>query len=238
MAMAEPVRQLALDLPHRPAMDRDDFLVAPSNAVAVEWIDRWPDWPGKGLVLHGPSGAGKSHLAAVWCGLSGAVAVSPADLAEREPPAILGEAQACLLDDADRALAAAPALERPLLHLYNLIAERRGALLLTARQAPARWSISLPDLRSRLVTLQAAALGAPDDTLLRALLVKLFADRQLTLDEQALRFLLPRMERSFGAARRLVAAADRTALARRKDITVPLLREVLQDLSAGVAPED
>ncbi len=229
------MRQLALDLPHRPALGRGDFLVAPSNAVAVEWIDRWPAWPGRGLVLTGPAGAGKSHLAAVWRALGEAVALTPAALAEREPPAILGQATAAVLDDADRVLARSPALERPLLHLYNLIAERGGTLLLTAQEGPARWAVALPDLRSRLVTLQTAALGAPDDTLLRALLVKLFADRQLTIDEAGLRFLLPRMERSYAAARRLAAAADRTALARRKDITVPLLSSVLQEIGGDAA---
>ena len=53
--------------------------------------------------------------------------------------------------------------------------------------------------------------------------------------EYALRFLLPRMERSFAAARRLAAAADRTALARRKDITVPLLSSVLQEIGGETA---
>ena len=40
--------QLPLDLGHRPALGREDFLVAPSNQGAVAWIDRWPDWPGPG----------------------------------------------------------------------------------------------------------------------------------------------------------------------------------------------
>lgn len=235
------MRQLALDLGHRPALGRTDFLVAPGNAVAVEWIDRWPDWPGHGLALHGPAGAGKSHLASVFRERSGARAVAPARLAEAEPPELLGAATACVVDwegdGLEDGLLAAPEPARALLHLFNMLIERRGALLLVGRQPPARWRVALPDLRSRLVTLPTAALGAPDDGLLRAVLVKLFADRQLEVAEPVLDYLLPRMERSFGAARALVEALDRAALSGRRGISVPLARAVLDEAAHAAAPE-
>jgi chromosomal replication initiation ATPase DnaA len=222
------MRQLALDLGHRPALGRADFLVAPGNAVAVEWIDRWPDWPGHGLALHGPAGAGKTHLACVFRERSGARAVAPAALGRAEPPELLGDAAACVIDGLEEGSLADEAAARGLFHLFNMLAERRGALLLVGRLAPARWRVALPDLRSRLVTLPTAALGPPDDALLRALLVKLFDDRQLALPEAVLSYLLPRMERSFDAAQALVEALDRAALSGRRTLTVPLAREVLE----------
>ncbi|MFQ5938492.1 MAG: DNA replication protein [Alphaproteobacteria bacterium] len=225
--------QLTLDLGHRPALGMDDFLVTPCNREAVAWIDRWPDWPGPALAIHGPPGCGKTHLAHVFRARSAAKLIAPEALGRTEPNGLLGEARVCMLDDAGR-VAGGSVGERALLHLYNVVAERQGHLLLAARKPPGRWPVGLPDLRSRLAAVPAVSVGAPDDALIGALLVKLFADRQLRVGQDVVAFLLARMERSFDAARRMVAAIDETALAERRNITVPLVRDVLrhQDLDS------
>jgi DnaA regulatory inactivator Hda len=211
--------QLTLGLSHRPALGRDDFLVASSNAEAVAWLDRWPDWPATALALHGPAGSGKSHLAQVWRRRSGAI-----EAGRSFDPPVLAAAGAVVLDLGD---AAGPADERALLHLYNLLAERRGHLLLVGREPPARWPVALPDLSSRLSTAPAVALLPPDDELRAAVMVKLFADRQLRVDAEVVTYLLQRLDRSFAAIGDIVAALDETALAERRPITVPLARAVL-----------
>jgi chromosomal replication initiation ATPase DnaA len=213
--------QLILDLGHRPALGEADFLVAPCNQAAIRWLDRWPDWPARALTLQGPAGCGKTHLARVFAARSRASIVVAESLATEAVPTLLGGAGACVVDDADRAEA------EPLLHLYNLIAERRGTMLLAAREPPARWPGLLPDLRSRLAAAPVVAVAPPDDALLAALMVKLFADRQLAVSEEVVLFLLRHMERSFEAARRLVADLDATALRERRGITIPLARSVL-----------
>ncbi|MEO3429668.1 DnaA/Hda family protein [Pelagibius sp. CAU 1746] len=237
-----PPAQLPLDLGHRPALAREDFLVAPSNEVAVAWIDRWPDWPANALALFGPAGSGKTHLCQVWRQASGAIQIDADMLRSDEPPAYLGDPEggvrACVVEDAAGCLSAEPEVARRLLHLYNMMLERRGFLLLSDREAPARWDCPLADLRSRLSGMQAAALGEPDDALIEAVLVKLFADRQLPVNAEVVRFVSARIERSFAAARRVVAAIDRMALAKRRQITVPLARAVLQDMDASQETED
>ena len=216
--------QFALEFPQRVALGADNFLVAAPNREAVLWLDRWPDWPSPALAIHGPPGCGKSHLAQVWRARSGAAMVSPEDLARHPPAGLLGERASAVIEDADRVAFD----ERALLHLYNVAGEQGGHLLLTGRTPPARWEIALRDLRSRLAAASAVAVAAPDDALLGALLVKLFADRQLAVGEEVMAYALARMERSFDAARRLVAALDAAALAGRRNITVPLAREVLK----------
>jgi chromosomal replication initiation ATPase DnaA len=219
--------QLPLDLPHRPALGRADFLVAPSNREAIAWLDRWPRWPAPALALCGPPGSGKTHLAHVFARRAAARFVDPAALTTERVPALLGEAAAAIVDDA----AAAP--EEPLLHLYNLLAERGGHLLVAAREPPARWPIALADLRSRLVACPVAAVAAPDEALLGALLIKLFADRQLQVGEEVVGYLALQLDRSFAAAQRAVAALDAASLAEHRRITVPLARRVL-----GLGPRE
>lgn len=222
-------RQLTLDLGHRPALEREDFFVAPSNELAVAWIDRWPDWPARALAIYGPPGSGKTHLCQVWRRSSGAVAVDAETLAQHEPPSILASTNACVVEGVAPVLAEAPEIMRCLLHLYNMVLERGGHLLFSDREPPARWACPLADLHSRLAGMQTVALGEPDEVLVQAVLVKLFADRQLTVSPEVIQYMTPRIERSLDAARRVVASIDGRALAARRDITVPLVREVLSE---------
>ena len=219
-------RQLALDLGHRPALGMDDFLVAHSNRDAVRWLDRWPDWPGPALALVGPPGSGKTHLAYVFAGRSDGIVVAARDIARQEPPELSAGAKTVIVEDGDRGVA-----EEPLLHLYNWIAETGRQLLLTGRDAPARWPVALPDLRSRLSALPVASLQAPDDGLIGAVLVKTLGDRQLAVGQDVVRFVVPRIERSFAALHAFVAGVDARALAERRNITVPLARNVLAGLA-------
>ncbi len=220
--------QLVLDLPVRTALGRRDFLVAPANREALAFLDRWPDWPAHAAILSGPAGAGKSHLAAVWQERSGA---RPLRLADVE--VVLGGASdvpAWLLEDVDRLLEGGEggAGEELLFHLLNHLAGRPGALLMTARAPLGGWRVRLPDLVSRLKALPRISIAAPDDDLLAAVMLKQFADRQLRVDPAVPTYLLGRIERSFEAVAGVVDALDRTALARRRAITLPLAREVLK----------
>ncbi|MDA1088931.1 MAG: DnaA/Hda family protein [Proteobacteria bacterium] len=235
--------QLTLDFDHRPALAGDDFLVAPPNAEAVRWLDSWPDWPGPALVIYGAAGSGKTHLTQVFLARSRAKVISAGDLQGSHPPAYVGDAPAAILEDADlltgpaaTALGTAPeVLEEAILHLYNHLSETGRHLMLTAKQPPARWGIGLKDLASRLNAAAQAGIGPPDDVLITAVLVKQFADRQLKIDDGVIAFMLARMERSFEAARLLVAAIDDLALTERRNITVALVREVLKTNLKGEA---
>jgi len=222
-------RQLVLDLAARTALGREDFFVSPANALALAQVDAWPDWPARRLAVAGPPGAGKTHLVHVWAARSGAEILEAGDLAVVDPAALAPEA-ALAVEDGDR-LAALPEgrrrqAEEVLFHLCNRLAQS-GSLMLTGRSAPAMWQVELPDLASRLRTAGVARLEAPDDALLSAVLVKLFADRQIEVGPDLVRYLLGRIERSLAAAEAVVVALDRAGLARKRPITARLAAEVL-----------
>ncbi len=219
-------QQLTFDLPARPALGRDAFFVAPSNALAVAQVGRWRDWPDGRMILCGPKGAGKTHLVHVFAAEAGARIISVRDLLALGADT-LAETACLVLEDADL-VAENPAAETALFHLYNLIAAANGTLLLTATTPPARWPIDLADLQSRLQSVSVVTLDPPDASLLAALLVKLFADRQIAIDPNLIPYLLDRIERSAAAAQKVVAALDKAALAQKRAVTRRLAAEVLE----------
>jgi chromosomal replication initiation ATPase DnaA len=204
------VTQLAFTLPHRAALGRGDFFVSDANGQALAALECWRDWPGAKMVLVGPAGAGKTHLAHVWADLTHAVLLDAATLDGADLPHIAA-APAVVVEDCDHLT---PPGEVALFHLHNMLAARKTPLLLTAATPPRDWGLTLPDLASRAQATALARIAPPDDALLAAVLVKLFADRQIIPPPALITYLLPRIERSFDAARVIVADLDAAALAR------------------------
>jgi len=225
-----PGTQLPLGLPTRTATGRDDFLEAPSNALALAAIENPAGLPSGKLVLTGPPGAGKTHLAHIWAARTAARMVAAQDLPGALPAFLRAEPSAVVIDDAD-AVARTPG-EEALFHLHNHLQAHGQNLLLTARAPVRDWGLSLPDLASRLNAATHVALAPPDDALLAAVLVKLFNDCQIRIQPALIDYLLPRMERSLAQARALVALLDRRALALGRPVNRALAQEILAEFTA------
>jgi chromosomal replication initiation ATPase DnaA len=217
-------RQLAFALPHTESLTRDDFLEGPSNETALALVDRWPDWPNRIMLVVGPEGCGKSHLAAIWAEQAGARVISARALDDEIVPEALATGAVAVEDVSPDAFD-----ERALFHLLNMAREDSAYVLITARTAPAVLTIGLRDLNSRLRAVPVVTVTAPDDQLLRALIVKFCTDRQMSVDETVVSYLLTRIERSVAAARQAVAQLDAESLRLRRPITRALVAEVLRN---------
>jgi chromosomal replication initiation ATPase DnaA len=227
-------RQLALDLVPEPCFDREDFLVSGSNERAFAMVELWPNWPEPILLIIGPAGAGKSHLGAIWAARAGARVVPSSDLAEAEPGDLA--TGPLLVENLENAAL----LQTRLFHLLNVMRERGFALVLTARRPPEAWGLSLADLLSRLRLAPRVEIGAPDEALLRAVLVKLLIERQLVVDKGLVDYAVLRLDRSLDAARTFVDLLDRQALSRQSRVTRALAAEVLRSIlpDEGFEPGD
>ncbi len=210
--------QLIFDWPTGVALGPSDFFVSAANAQAFAMIETPQNWPEGKLCLVGPAGAGKSHLARVLAGATGAQIIA-ADALETPHPNT-----PVVVEDMESLPRAA---EETLFHLHNNLRAARLPLLLTAQTPPSRWDIALPDLASRMQATTPVAIADPDDALLQALIMKLFADRQIMPPPAVVDYLSLRIERSFQAASDIVSRLDDEALRRKKPITRKLAAELL-----------
>lgn len=229
--MFRNAQQIPLDFSGRSALGREDFLIGASNQDAVSWIDRWPEWPAPALIINGPAASGKTHLSAVWRDKTKAEPIKPEMLISKSAEHIANTNENLVLDGIDPWLGYREA-EETLFHLYNIFKEEKRTFLVTMRMPPSQADFTIADLASRFRAAPVANIHPPDDMLLGSVLIKLFSDRQLTVGNDVLKYVLPRMERSFSAARDIVAQADKIALSRKKGISVPLMREVLTSMQS------
>ena len=227
------MRQLVLDLPVDPRFGPDDFLVSPSNEEAYTLLERWPDWPGPMLHLRRPAGSGKSHLAAIWAQRAGGPVLQARE-ATAGVVARLPASTAIVLENLDQP----PLPEADLFHLLNIARERRTFLLFTSAEPIERCGLQTPDLLSRLRLAPGVELHPPDDALLKAVLVKLFVDRQLVVDTSVVEFIAARMERSLAHAAAIVAALDREALSRGRRITRPVASALMAEIDGEGSSTD
>ncbi len=223
------LRQLALPFAHRPRFERADFLQAGSNAQALAWLgpQGGSGWPQRRLALWGEAGSGKTHLLHVWAAEHDALLLPGTALRDPTLSRVRGSWRAIAVDDAD----AAPD-EPALLHLLNAAHEAGLPVLLTARAAPARWGVTLPDLDSRLRATHSVGIDRPDDALLRILLIRLLVERQLSVTQAVVDWLLPRLPRTAGAMREAARRLDEAALASGRGVTRTLAAAVLSVMLA------
>ncbi len=221
--MNEAAGQLVFDLAQRPALGAEDFLISSANRAAAAVVDRWPDWPQASLLVVAPARAGKTHLGNVWRLKSGAERLDASALNEDD---IAFSRGALLVEDLHEGIAD----ERVLFHLLNLVRERKLSMLLTSQVPAGELAVKLPDLRSRLRALPFVAIDNPDETLLKAVLVKHFADRQLMVDPHVINYIALHMEQSMQAAAAIVEEIDRASMTFHRKVTRALAAEVLMRL--------
>jgi len=233
-------QQLTIEFDHRPSFGKEDFIVAKCNVEAVSMIDNWFNWPSFALCLYGPEGSGKTHLANVFASHVSLAANHPYKIPfikakdiDMSMPHKLFEQHYCLIVEDLEELTDFEAA----FHLYNLYKNEGGNILFTSKVAPARLNIPLADLRSRLNTVPAIEIQEPDDELLSALIIKLFSDRQLSISLELMNFILSNMERSFSYAKRLVSEIDTVSLAKKRAISIPVVKEAMENLKTNYQGE-
>lgn len=222
--------QIPLSFDIHPSTGRDDLIISPSVQAAITIVDQWPNWASHLVILAGPTGSGKSHIANIWQQKTGAIQIvmdgGTQDLVERVKTTPI------LIEDVDRQMSASQIDETKLFHILNAAKEAGSFVLMTARSWPASWKVDLADLASRIKAATIVEISEPDEMLLNQVIFKLFADRQIEVDEKTVNFLVTRMERSLAVAQKVVIEMDQLALSRKVAVNRSIASEVLARIEA------
>lgn len=219
-----PLEQLPLQLSKEVNYDVDNFIQSPSNALAYDYLTRWPNWNALGVVIVGPPYAGKTHLAHLWQKLSKARFLERTLLDQLKETLSFEEGKRFILEDMERHL---PQEEAFLFHLFNQLKSEGGSLLITAKSKPSQWNIGLKDLSSRLATLPVFEIQEPDDLLFVSVLTKHFSEYQMKVDPKVLDFILKHVPRTFENLYGIPKKLNEASLKARHAVTIPFVKSVL-----------
>ena len=224
--------QLSFNLKKKKIYEKDDFLVSKSNKEAYKFINKWPNWESRKIIIFGDSGTGKTHLSKIWQKKTSAIILNLNKFKKIKFDNFFLKKKKFIIENIsnffdkiktkDKEL-----LEKNLLHFYNLIEEKRGYLILTASIAPKLWDINLPDLKSRILSSTTVNIKKPDDELLSSVLVKLFIDKQILIDKKVIKFIVYRSERSFASLQSLVNKIDQQSLVTKKKININFVKKLI-----------
>ena len=193
----EAAAQAALPFDWPAAEDERDYIVTAANAGTIRHFEHRALWPVMATMLAGPRKSGRSLLGRIVAAQTGGRLIDD-------------------VEDAD---------EEMVFHAWNDAQSRRCPLIMVTGEAA--WRPLLPDLRSRLAATPRVAIPQPDEALAAQLIEKLCHARGLAAPPELIRYLGPRIERSYLGIHRAIDALDELALQKRQGLTVPLARQAL-----------
>ena len=224
--------QLSLNLKKKIIYEEDDFLVSSSNKEAYKLVNSWPEWRSRKIIIFGDGGTGKTHLSKIWQKNTSAIILNLNQLKKIKFESFFKKKNIFIIENISDFFDKINKkeknnLEKQLLHFYNLIEEKKGYLLLTSLIAPKLWKISLPDLKSRILSSIAVKIKKPNDQLLSSVLVKLFVDKQILIDKKIIKFIVYRSERSFANLENIVNKIDKQSLITKKKININFVKKLI-----------
>ena len=221
--------QLVLGLTLKEALQKEDFFISSSNLEAVTLLDNTDQWGSGVLFLVGPKGSGKTHLSLVWCKENKAKYLK-IDSVLQEMEKGLTHDTVCVEDidiiaNAERQKKSK--IEEGIFHLINGVGNRGGKLLISSSKMPNALSIDLKDLESRLQSFSKTHIKEPDDSLVMALLLKYFNDRQIYIKHSNLTYIATRINRTYSSIYKFVNYIDHKSLVLNAKLTRPFIDAAL-----------
>ncbi len=218
-------RQYALTFRGNDSYLPEDYCVTTANSLIWEALHAPQKWSSHCAFLTAPDFGGKTHLSHIFVHTMKGDLLNGHELTELPP---VGHNAFMCIDNAD-AIADAELL----FHLYNKIKEQGAHLLLTSSVPVSDFPHDLPDLTSRLKAAHLLTVAEPDEHLMTQIFMKRFADLQWRVNGDVLAYLLLRITRTFSTIANVIDHLIPLVEENHRNITLPVMRTVLQQISAS-----
>ena len=214
-------KQLAFDLPSRPALGRSDFFISDCNSIAVKLMEDWSSWPNRQHILSGPAGSGKTHLAGIFESKYKAIRMQEKDLNNNIFKSLKLH-ENVILDNFEN-----KSDEKILYSLFNLVDQDNKYLIINSNIPLTKMGFKLSDLSSRAKNCILAEIKDPDDDLIFALILKNFADMQIKVEKRLIDYIVKRIDRSYRKISNFIYKVDEISLKKKKSINLKIIKNLL-----------
>ena len=117
--------------------------------------------------------------------------------------------------------------EKLIYSLLNIIDQDNKYLIITTTKPITEIRFNLKDLKSRTKNFLLQKIKRPDDELLFALILKNLSDRQISLEKKLIKYIISRIDRSYGKIFDFIYKIDEMSLKKKKSIDLKIIKEVL-----------
>ena len=215
------LNQLIIKFDYEKNFKDDDFYVSKSNKNTFDILSNWPKWEKKFLNITGDKYSGKTHLINIFIKKFKGIKLDAKSLTNDDLSKIKIYENIILEDLSEK-------IDEKLIYtLLNIVDIDNKFIIITSAKPIVEINFSLLDLKSRTKNFIIHKIEKPDDELMFALILKNLSDRQISIDEKLINFIIKRIDRSYGNIFNFIYKIDELSLKKKKPIDFKLIREVL-----------
>ena len=199
-----------------------DFYVSNSNKHSFSLLTSWPKWDKNFINLIGEKFSGKSHLISIFLEKYKGIKINSKDI-NNDFLKKMKIYENIIVEDLNEKIN-----EKLLFTLINIIDQDNKYLIVTSTIPIVDFKFKLNDLNSRSNNFILSQIEKPGDDLIYALILKNLSDRQISIDQKLIEFIIKRIDRTYGKISDFIYKIDEISLKRKKPIDFKIIKEALE----------
>ena len=215
------LNQLIIKFDYEKNFHDEDFYVSKSNKHVFDLLMKWPTWEKNFVNISGEKFSGKSHLINIFLKKNKGIKIDFNSIKNIDFKNLKIYENIVLEDVTTNTN------EELLYTLFNIVEQDNKYIIVTSKNSIAEMKFSLNDLRSRTKNFLLQNIEKPDDELMFAIILKNLSDRQISLSQKLINYIIQRIERSYSKIFDFIYKIDELSLKKKKSIDFKIIKEAL-----------